>query len=101
MKGFEESRNDIQRLAAAFKKEPAFKFNENELTYFERLYRILDPKPKAKNHMKSAMEYLSKHVCESASSLKPKPKDFEFDFDWDCENFHSVERKGQNCLSEV
>ena len=59
MKGFEESRNDIQRLAAAFKKEPAFKFNENELTYFERLYRILDPKPKAKNHMKNAMEYLS------------------------------------------
>ena len=72
---FEESRNDIARLAVAFKKEPAFKFSEPEMTYFERLYRILDPKPKAKRHMSIAMEYLNKHVCESASSLKPKPKE--------------------------
>ena len=51
MKEFEDSRNNIQKLAAVFKKEPAFKFNEKEMTYFEKLYRIMDPKLKAKKHM--------------------------------------------------
>ena len=51
MKKFEESRFDIQRLSRAYAKEPAFKFNESEMTYFEKLFRILDPKNKAKGHM--------------------------------------------------
>lgn len=59
MRNFEEARVDIKRLSLAFTKEPAFKFNENELTYFGRLFKILEPKKQANQHMKSAFEYLS------------------------------------------
>ena len=43
-----EAKSDIFRLATAFPKEQAFKFSEKEMNYFERLYQILEPKPKAK-----------------------------------------------------
>ena len=43
-----EAKSDILKLSMAFPKEQAFKFSEKEMSYFERLYRILDPKSKAK-----------------------------------------------------
>ena len=58
MKPFTEAKFDIQRLAAAFKKENAFKFNESEMAYFERLHELLTPKAKARKHMAAAMDYL-------------------------------------------
>ena len=46
--GMSEAKSDILKLSMAFPKEQAFKFSEKEMSYFERLYRILDPKSKAK-----------------------------------------------------
>ena len=88
MKPLQEAKVDIQRLAQAFKKEPAFKFNTNEMTYWEGIYAILQPKAKAKRHMDESLNYLKQHICQAASSQKPtKVKDFEFNFNWQCEDF--------------
>ncbi len=66
---FSEAKKDISDLAQAFSKELAFKFNEQELTFFEKLVNILTPKPKVKKHMLNAYEYMKSHVCEAASSM--------------------------------
>ena len=71
---------DILRLAAAFQNEPSFKFNETEMTYFQRIYDALEPKAKAAKHMEAAMYYMRNHINEASSSMKPKPRDFEFNF---------------------
>ena len=55
---FSEAKKDIGDLSQAFSKELAFKFNEQELTYFEKLANMLTPKTKVKKHMQNAFEYI-------------------------------------------
>jgi len=63
MKSLHDAKNDIQKLAFAFKKEPAFKFNQTELTYFERIIGVMEPKSNAKKHMGVSINYLKSHIC--------------------------------------
>lgn len=100
-----EARQDIRNLSLAFGKEHAFRFNEQEITYFEKLFGILEPKLKAKSHMKVALDYLSQHICEAASSMHPttlagKPREFQFSFIWDSDEFKPYDL-GKTCLSDV
>ena len=64
------AKSDISKLATAFPREQAFKFSEKEMNYFERLYQVLDPKLKAKQHMKAAFDFLGSHICEQTCSVK-------------------------------
>ena len=63
MKPLQDAKNDIQKLAYAFKKEQAFKFNQTEMTYFERIIGVMEPKSKAKKHMGASIDYLKSHIC--------------------------------------
>jgi len=78
-----EARLDIARLEQAFPQEPAFKFKEHELAYFEKLHALLTPKAKARRHMAAALDYLQNHLCKNASQAVVKPKAFEFKFNWE------------------
>ena len=55
--------------------------------------------------MEASMEYMRKHICEAASTMKPKLKDFEFDFDWERKNFmaldHQATTRKKNDLSDI
>ena len=63
MKPLLEAQRDIDRLALAFKQEKAFKFNQREMAYYERLYSILEPKAKARKHMGISLDYMKNHIC--------------------------------------